>query len=280
VYDRILLYYHDVERIYVVDNTEKKFFNSALFDSIKKLEKVSYIANYDNYGIAKALNQAVGAAQKDGFEYILTMDQDSVVEEKHIEKLFAIVRKNGLDLSKIGIISPFHKTHSGCVNTETEEITDKLMVMTSGNLLNIDAYNKIGGFWEELFIDRVDHEYCLRLSINKYRVVQVNTVFLEHPVGKMTEHVLFHKTYFATNHPPIRRYYISRNALHVAKRYKNAFPEYSEFEKKLFFHDIKRIVFFESDKIKKIQMIIKGYNDFRKNIYGKFEIKPTSLAKK
>jgi len=53
--------------------------------------------------------------------------------------------------------------------------------MTSGNLLNLHAVKQIGGFSEDLFIDRVDQEYCLRLRMNNFRVIQVNFVVFDHP---------------------------------------------------------------------------------------------------
>ncbi len=36
---------------------------------------------------------------------------------------------------------------------------------------------------EDLFIDSVDTEYCLRLKKNGYRVVRLNEAILYHPLG-------------------------------------------------------------------------------------------------
>jgi rhamnosyltransferase len=140
--------------------------------------------------------------------------------------------------------------------------------MTSGNLLNLHAVEQIGGFSEELFIDRVDQEYCLRLRMNNYRVIQVNSVVLDHPQGRMTKHFLFNRAYYTTNHSPIRRYYITRNTLYVIKKYGEIFPEYVKWEKDIFLSDLKNIILFEKDKINKLRMIVRGYCDYRQRVYG------------
>jgi len=152
-----------------------------------------------------------------------------------------------------------------------------LVVMTSGNLLNIKAYEKIGGFWEDLFIDRVDHEYCLRLKQNNYRVIQINSLILEHPLGRFSKHILLNRTYFTSNHPGYRRYYVVRNTLHVVKKYRKIFPEYVRMEKGIFFRDLRRIILFEADKINKLKMIVKGYIDFKKNVFGKLQEKKDKI---
>jgi rhamnosyltransferase len=270
VFDNIQSYYGDIDLLYVVDNSEREYVNGHLSDNLKKLGKVRYISNYENLGIAKALNQAVHEARKDGYEFILTMDQDSVVEDGYIAKIICLLKKNKLDIESLGIISPFHKTYLECMNNDKEEIVDKLIVMTSGNLLNIKAHEKVGGFWNELFIDWVDHEYCLRLKKNNYRVVQINTVVLYHSLGEIKKHSFLNKTFYSFNHSALRRYYQSRNSRYVVERYKNVFPEVILLERETLIYSLKSIIFFERDKINKLIMILKGYFDYKKKIFGKF----------
>jgi rhamnosyltransferase len=143
------------------------------------------------------------------------------------------------------------------------------MVMTSGNLLNIEAYDKIGGFWEELFIDWVDMEYCLRLNKIHYRVIQINQVILNHPLGEISKHKLFKKTFYALNHSAKRRYYLTRNALHVLKKYKMEFPELVVFTRDIFIYSLKSIILFEKNKFYKLIMMFKGYCDYKNGVFGK-----------
>jgi rhamnosyltransferase len=268
VFANIQSYYHNVARLFVIDNTERAHFNHQLFRELGNLEGIHYISNFENLGIAHALNQALNMAQKEGYDFILTMDQDGALERDYITNLLRIVQKNNLDIATLGIIAPFHKVHGDIINNERQEITDKIAVMTSGNLLNLHAVKQIGGFSEDLFIDRVDQEYCLRLRMNNFRVIQVNFVVFDHPQGRMTKHFLFNRAYYTTNHSPDRRYYITRNTLYVIKKYGEIFPEYVKWEKDIFLSDLKNIILFEKDKINKLRMIVRGYCDYRRRVYG------------
>lgn len=269
VYNNIQSYYHDVARLYVVDNTEQEDFNHQLFHDLSNLEGVHFISNFENYGIAHALNQAVEKAIEEGYDFILTMDQDSAVADGYLTNLLRIVQECDLDIATVGIISPFHKVYRDFVNVDLQKITDKTVVMTSGNLLNLDACRQIGGFSEDLFVDRVDHEFCLRLRMHNYRVIQVNCVVLEHPLGRVSRHVLFNRAYYTSNHPPLRRYYMTRNTLYVIKKYGKIFPEYTKWERDILIGDLEKIIFFETDKIDKLKMILRGYFDFKRNVYGR-----------
>ena len=268
IYNNIQSYYHDVARLYVVDNTEQQHFNNQLYHVLSNLEGIHYIPNFENLGVAHALNQALNRAQEEGYDFILTMDQDGALEKDYIKSLLRIVQENNLNIATLGIIAPFHRVHGDIINNERQEITDKIVVMTSGNLLNLHAVKQIGGFSEDLFIDRVDHEYCLRLRMNNYRVIQINTVVFDHPQGRMSKHLLFNRAYYTTNHSPTRRYYITRNMLYVTKKYGKLFPEYAKWERNIFLSDLKNIILFETNKSDKLRMMLKGYCDYRKKVYG------------
>ena len=103
--------------------------------------------------------------------------------------------------------------------------------MTSGNLVNLDAFRQVGPFMDELFIDSVDHEYCIRLQINGYKVIQLNGVLLEHTLGERRKHLFIYPLNFfkknksivsykiVNNHNYIRKYYMVRNRLYVSRKY-------------------------------------------------------------
>ncbi|GHU66986.1 hypothetical protein FACS1894184_06050 [Clostridia bacterium] len=56
----------------------------------------------------------------------------------------------------------------------------KRWIMLSGALLNLDVFEKLGGFDERLFIDGIDVEYCLRVRKNGYRILQCCEAILFH----------------------------------------------------------------------------------------------------
>ena len=95
-----------------MDNNEK------LADSLNN-DKIEYVFNGRNLGIAKALNLACEKAASDGYERILTMDQDSSFDSNDINEYF----KTFIDVEKMntGIFSPRH-----ILKNDVDKIDNKL----------------------------------------------------------------------------------------------------------------------------------------------------------
>ena len=252
-----------ISYLYIIDNSENS--NSFIKEAFSGNTKVEYIYNNNNIGIAAALNIAVEKAVKSGYNFLLTMDQDSVFEEGSLKSLFMILT----DSSSIGIYSPFHKNRFFTSPPRTagmEEVSD---VMTSGNILNLSAVSKAGKFKEEYFIDFVDVEYCFRLRKNGFKIMRVNNSFLIHNEANLSKRKFFGFSIYPSNHSDIRWYYKIRNYLYTKKEYQKYFEDYFVDKKKYVLNNILKVLFFEKRKIKKFKMMFKGYNHFHKNILGK-----------
>lgn len=270
VINNIGSYTNWVEIIYAIDNSEKE--NRVLTKEIADIPRVKYIRAGMNSGIAKAINIAAQTALQENYDLLLTMDQDSKARPKMIANMLAIL--NYVDITEIGIISPWHITDPD-KTPASERLYDEVQtVMTSGNLLNLNAYKESGPFNEQLFIDCVDHDYCLRLIRQGYKVIRSNNAELEHTLGKQTFHKLFGKTKVTNNHPPLRRYYITRNRLYLMAKYKADFPEYYKASKQELIKEFKYIILFEKNKLSKIKMMFKGFLDYKKGKMGKYDDQP------
>lgn len=248
--------------LFVIDNSEvsEKSF-ASLFSN---LPKVRFLINNQNIGIAKAINLAIKKALDGGYKYLLTMDQDSKFEDSALKKLISKIGDE-----TVGIYSPFHKNKyftNPPFDQEIEEVSD---VMTSGNILNLEAVKKVGLFREDYFIDYVDIEYCLRLRKNGYKILRVNNSFLVHNEANLSKKSFFGKNVFPPNHKPFRWYYKIRNYLYLKEEYKIDFPEYFLKESKNIRNNIIKVILFEQNKILKLKMMIKGYLHYRKHITGK-----------
>jgi len=57
-------------------------------------------------------------------------------------------------------------------------------LLSSGSLVPLDVIDKVGGMEEELFIDQVDTEWCLRARSMGYRVFGAFGAILEHRLGE------------------------------------------------------------------------------------------------
>lgn len=146
-----------VDKLYVVDNSERDMADKTAFFS--NVQNIEYILNGENKGIGYALNLAAKKAYVVGAKWLLTMDQDSLFVGESLSRLISFVRNQ--ELKGVAIVGPRHWVSGSCPEPR-EEVIEVPVTMTSGNLVNIDAWLRVGGWREDFFIDSVDHEFCLR----------------------------------------------------------------------------------------------------------------------
>lgn len=247
-------------QIVIVDNTKQRKLNISG-------DNINYIPLLKNYGIAYALNVGFRKAKELGANWVLTMDQDSELPDNMIEKYSKVICS--VKNEKIGLLSPIINIYEGQDNhiSNSIEVTD--YALTSGSLVNIKAYEEIGGFKNELFIDCVDFEFCLNLRTHGYKIVKVGSVLMQHHLGNTKEYKLFGKhLFYITNHSYIRSYYVMRNSLYVHDLYPLYFPKKSFFQICI---SIIKIILFENDAIRKIKAIMLGIKDYKNNVKGVFQ---------
>jgi rhamnosyltransferase len=263
--DNIRCYSDDVETVYVIDNSD------IVLPDIKNLlavfSNVTYIRNPGNLGIATALNIGLEQAIKAGFDFALTMDQDSSAEPGMVKAMLDCLA--AFDKCTVGIVSPYYQL-GDMAEPPTGAWQEVEVAMASGNLLSLEAFKKVGVFREDYFIDFVDHEYCLRLRRNGYTILRANRAALNHRLGAMTWHYMLWKRVKVGNHPPLRRYYGFRNRFHLHRLYQGGFPSYFRYFYRNMIQEILGVVLFEEQKTAKLAMMWRGYLDYRKGILGKF----------
>lgn len=244
-------YYDELEKIFIIDNSDIN--NSEL---INNLEKIEYIPNYKNLGIATALNQGCKKAIENGYQWVLTMDQDSKFDnnfKSFLKEANQIIEKD----DSIAIV--------GSKIQKNEKSGYLEGIITSGNILNLNAYLNVNGFRDDFFIDEVDIDICYRLRKKGYKIYRLENIILKHKLGNPKSLSILGKTITSMNHGYIRKYYIIRNRLHMSKLY----PEYRlSYIKGCILYTIK-ILLLEEDKIKKLTYSLKGYIDYKRNKFGK-----------
>lgn len=261
VLSRIGTYIGQVGKLYAVDNSEQP--DTTFIESIVNLyPTVEYISNGGNKGIAYALNIAATAAIRDQFTYLLMMDDDSQTPANLVSTLYRIATESQADT--VGIVSA--QSDPGVQRNDEQEV---LTTITSGSLLNLRAYQAVGPFLDDLFIDWVDHEYCFRLAKHGYRVLIANRIKLTHRLGVFKKKRLFGLIPVRwRSHSPTRLYYKFRNSLYVMNRYRDqlklsfVLPVYYELAR-----DVAKIVFIEEHKTVYLISIRRGLTDgYRKQI--------------
>lgn len=262
VINNINSYIDELDALYLVDNSSAD--NSTLFMN----EKVEYIPLRKNTGIAHALNVGAKKAIDHNFRYLLTMDQDSMFEKDALKNMKSIIDADD-EKDQVGIYSPFHKTAISEPVPE-ELFTSPLVVMTSGNIINLDIYKCVEGFKEWMFIDCVDFEYGLNVRKHGYTIKQINTVFLDHELGDYEIKHVFNKKIFCDNHSALRRYYIVRNSFYLYDMYHDDYPDYCQAVVKQAKQSFFYATVFEKHGFKKLIYMIRGYRDYRKGKKGEY----------
>jgi rhamnosyltransferase len=262
--ENILSYINQVDFLYVVDNSELP--SDQIEHIIKSNPKsLEVVRNNVNVGIASALNIAAKKAIENGFDLLLTMDQDSRVSENYVSEMLLEFERDEC----IGILSPYIIHTKNPRMPVLTGLVEVATAMTSGSVIKLSAHVQIGGFLEKLFIDYVDNEYCLRMKKSGYKIFRNNSIYIYHELGEAKARKFIYKKVFPTNHSPRRWYYRTRNRFYVYKEYKNEFPDYIKFDKRVFIKDIVKILLYEKNKIQKFKMILIGYRDFKRDNFGR-----------
>jgi len=239
-----------VDEILMVDNGSIKNSYHGIFDTYKG---ITIIKNDINQGIAYALNQICGYAYTHGFDWVLTLDQDSVATPGMVDVYRSIAN------DKIGILGcwihdrGYQIDESWGIEHETFE-TD--WVITSAAFTNVKAWKDCGGFDNGMFIDYVDWDICEAMRKVGYKIMKTYKTKLIHELGHGTRLVMVrHHQMQVMNHKPIRYYYSVRNRIYMARKYKHIvlWKQLKEIGFKLY--TVER---YEKNKLQNFVAIIKG----------------------
>lgn len=186
----IVLFNPDDENrfIYCLNKLAEQFdkiyvFNNGRPYSFDMFSSVEYISENENKGIAYALNEIMACAKKDGYSWVVTMDQDSVIPDGLVDGYAKHIKKN----SNIGIICPQvidkRRIYSVAEKDNGEVYVD--FCITSAACTSVEAWEKCGKFDEWLFIDLVDNDFCKRLTLSGYKILKLNQWVLDQEFGKI-----------------------------------------------------------------------------------------------
>lgn len=242
-----------VSQIFVVDNNSKNI--GEIEEVINEYSNIILIKNRRNEGIAYALNRILINSYKQGFKWVLTLDQDSICNNDLVEEY---VKR--LSNDQIGMLcSNINDLNLGILEGIEDNIDKEVdFCITSGSLLSVKAWKEVGGFDNELFIDRVDTDMCYSLVNKGYKIVKISYTGLIHEIGSGKVIKVLGKNIYLYNHSDFRRYYINRNAIIISKRYAKTTLIHE------IFYLLNRtilILIYEDNKAKKLYSGMKGIID-------------------
>ena len=209
-------------KVVVVDNTEDPFLTSADLPPDTMLHSL-----YFNSGIAYAQNVGITSAMTSGAWAIAFFDQDSIFDNSFLFSLISelhrgvpnIVSPRCIDidtfselpsqrLTKFGFVKPVYCD----VNTELYSVD---ITISSGSVATREVFELAGKMDENLFIDYVDTEWCLRCRSKKIPISVVTNAVMWHRIGSKTINV---GPLRISIHDPTRCYYQIRNSFHLFRK--------------------------------------------------------------
>ena len=205
-------YIPNVDRAVIVDNSVQN--NEKIVELlINDKSKIQYFSKQENMGLCKALNIGIKLLEESGCDWALLFDADSKLGSDIVtEYKKAIEDYKGKQVALFTPVHVFDRSnavpYSGYKNVDWS--------MTSGWLINIEIFEKQNGFFEELFVDGLDMDYCFKSHENGYLVIECGKAVINHHPAE-TRNCLGFKYGIAS---PYRYYMQARQLIWCWKIYK------------------------------------------------------------
>ncbi len=265
--------------IYIVDNRysdASSFYLKNLAAKFQNRINITFLEK--NHGIAKALNVGVEKARFEQHKYAFLLDQDSIPQDGLLDEMKAAAERLSIRDPQVVAIGPrlydprsnqFFKFASlkwglwkkiGC-DSGSGELIKCDFINSSGSMIFLDQWERIGLFSEELFIDHVETDWYMRaryFGLNCYGLCTKSN--LVHHMGDKVCRYWFFGWRYMPHRSPERHYTIVRNAIWLWRRHYTPFS--------WIINSICKIIFtlfyfsiFDNDRGKQFSFITKGIFD-------------------
>ncbi len=246
---------------------------------------VEVVQFQSNQGIGTAINYAVQRAQNGNYDFLLTLDQDSIATEDMVSNLLLVLTRlqaEGVPIAAVGpqqidrrseevaaFMAPIEQWPMPRQKIHPHEngtiVVDHLI--TSGMLAPLSTYKTVGAPREDLFIDYVDIEWSLRARHAGLKLYAVGNAVLYHSIGDNYRRFMGKQVPI---HSPLRNYYLMRNGVFLQKlptislawKLSDAFQLVKKF---IFFG------FFLPERRQRIRMMLRGLRDGLRGKLGRYE---------
>lgn len=182
-----------------------------LYTLLQVFPTLVFLGEGVNDFIAKPLNQAIRYCTENGYDYLLTLDQDSVFDSF---PAFRNVCESDKEQDRTAIYAPFFAEDTRLDRSSSVLYVDE--VITSGSLVNLSIAKRLNGFREDYEIDSVDFEYCCWARYNGYRIKVFPNYELRHKLGYFSTTKWGFRSY---NYAPVRYFHIIRNMAWLHREY-------------------------------------------------------------
>lgn len=260
-------------RCIVVDNSVTPEARAFVRATVAGFATAELIANSDNFGLGRALNQGCRTLHETGHSWVVAFDQDSLPQPSLATALLAtaasspqpvaVVGANWQDTGRPGYPSrhlragaPFARGFRRVV--AANDLADVLCVITSGSLFSLKAWHELNGFDEELFLDLVDTDFCLRARRAGWTISVSAFARLDHQRGNKRPVRFLGRIFFPSFMPPSRLHGLARNRMLLFRRHWISEPAWLVYEFVYAAKLLGDILFFEDQKLEKLAACCRG----------------------
>jgi len=241
-------YYDEIDRLIVWDNTPSAVSFQDIQRGLISLERALYVTENENSGISVPLNYAVDYLQTHGYDYLLTMDQDSTWV--NFAEYIRICM--GIDDDTIGAFAP----NINSAFKDREIYSEDHRTITSGMLVPAATYRKAGKYDERFFVDGVDVEFGRRIEKHHLKNVRINAAILNQKYGEAKIRMPWR--YPAPEYSASRLYGIVSSQIWVMRHYRLPLNVIYEILVVYIIRYLFDILFYQDDKKNKTHSIFKG----------------------
>jgi rhamnosyltransferase len=201
------------------------FVNSAIDSetlSALRATRALLIESPYNLGVGEAFNQLALHALWSGHARLAIFDDDSTLAPGSIAALEHTMDTLQAAGKKVAVVAPLIVSPANAAreyrppryfrapDENSGSARAVLYVISSGSLINLDAYRRIGRFRSDFFMDAIDTEWCFRARSRGYSCWVDVDVAMEHRIGTgVTRANLFGRGF--PKQPPMRLFAYVRN---------------------------------------------------------------------
>lgn len=253
--------------IIVIDNASKNEEGTKLKNMFSNIK---VIISTTNTGFVVANNLGIKYALESGYDYILLLNNDTIVEKNMIEELMRYADEKTVTVPTMYYYSDPQTIWfaGGKINRFTGSARHILNESKDNNQINFATgccifipsciIEKIGLLDETYFMYCEDVDYSIKLIENKVKIIHIPSAHLWHKIGRSSVGV---------SH--LALYYSNRNRLYMTKNNKNFFF-FTAFPISLLTRYIRLLqAFLRKDE--KWKVYRKAINDYFHNIKGKVD---------
>lgn len=250
--ENINTYIDKVECVYVIDNSIED--NLFLIEKlVTPFHKVHYVHNVKNVGLCKALNQGVELSIEAGSQWTVVFDADS----RMLTDIFEVYRHTIENYEKLDDVAVFAPQHSFDRRKKSVYVGFREVdwAMTSGWLINNEIFKKLHGFFEPLFVDGLDLDYCYYAKEKGFKIVECGEAVLDHKPAISKEYSFLNKKIQLGTASPFRYYLQAKCLVWDYKRY------HKLYDVKMYFIKWAKVLLFFDDKKNYVKNLIIGTKD-------------------